>query len=315
MIRTPDIIENIPAELLAHLNMSVSTASTYADYLISQGETVIEIGGIHWMIYHGALIPAAAMPVYIEPAYDEVLEAINKTRALFLRYTSAPGEAETDWWHVVCRKYDFKSISSNTRSKIRRGLKRLEIKQAVPEWLAEHGYDCHVRSYDRYKNASPYTRDEFRSFILSLKDQPIFEVWTCSYGEELVGYILCLREADGVFMHTIDLTTAGLHNYAAYAMIHCLLEYYVHEQGIPVSNGSRSIAHATEMQEFLHRFQFKKEYSQLHVIYRQDIAWFVRLLYQFRKLLERLEMFPVMHKISAILFQEEIVRRQRITER
>lgn len=287
------------------------SSKTYADFLVSQGKTVVEQGGVNWMEYQGALIPAAAMPVYVQLSDDEAAQLIKETGALFLRYTTASRESQTNWWYVICRQYDFQRVSSNTRSKIRRGLKRLEIKQVIPAWLAEHAYDCHVTCYRRYKHATPQTRDEFRSFLLSINGQSIFDTWACSKNKQLLGYIICLVEENGIFMHTIDLTPEGLHNYAAYAMIHQILEYYVNEKGIPVSNGSRSISHATNMQDFLRNFGFEREFAELHVIYRSDIRLIVNLLYPFRNMMKRFNILPLMQKISSVLYQEEIVREQR----
>ena len=286
------------------------SVSTYADYLISQGETVLELAGVPWMKYNKALIPATAMPVYVKLSRDEAVKAIKATRALFLRYSSEPQTTETNWWNMVCRHYDIMAVSPNTRSKIHRGLKRLKIRRVSPQWLAKQGYDCHVQSYARYQHASPMSRQAFEKFIVSFNGLPIFDLWACSNSKALVGYIICLREDNGVFMHTIDLTPTGLHDYSAYAMIHHLLDYYVNDTGIPVTNGARSVAHETAMQEFLRKFGFKREYCQLHVVYRPDIDLIVRLLYPFRHWLKPIEKLNFIHKVAAVLFQEEIARHQ-----
>ena len=158
--------------------MQRMTITTYPEFLRANGEIVVQAQGIDWMKYHHALIPAAAMPVYADLGREEALRAIREASALFLRYTTGPFESETNWWHVVCRKYDIKQLSGNTRSKIRRGLKRMQISQVDPAWLAEHGYDCHVLSYRRYKNARPLSRPAFESFFQSMQGLPMFEVWT-----------------------------------------------------------------------------------------------------------------------------------------
>ena len=293
--------------------------TTYADYLKSIGETVVEINGIPWMKYNSALISATAMPVFVDVSYENAIRALNKTGALFFRYNTRPNSENRDlesknWWQVVCRQYDISSVSANTRSKIHRGLKRMTIRLEDPNWLAENGYHCHVNSYARYKNVKPQTKKAFQQFIKSLAGLPFFEIWVCSNNTELLGYIICLREDNGVFMHTIDVSPAGLHDYAAYAMIHTLLEHYINQQGIPVTNGSRSISHETHMQDFLTKFGFEREYSKLNVVYRRDIQFIVRILYPFRKLLRHLVLLPFIHKVSAALFQEEIVRQQRGTK-
>jgi len=262
------------------------------------------------MKYHGVLIPAAAMPVYVNFSTDDAAHLVKMSKALLLRYTNGPVKTPTNWWNMVCRHYDFNEVSSSTRSKIRRGIKRHEIKQVNAGWLYEQAYACHVECYKRYAHAPPENRKSYESFFNDLRDQSIFNIWACSKGNKLLGYIICLVEENGVFLHTIDITPAGLQGYASYALIHNVLEYYVNEKKLPVSNGSRSIAHETDMQDFLRKFSFDREYAELHVIYRPDIRFVVSLLYPLRNILKFFNRVPHVHKVSAILFQEEIVRRQ-----
>jgi len=283
---------------------------TYADFLNCRRETTVESKGVRWMNYRGALIPAAAMPVYIDFSPEEAAQLVKEAGALFLRYTTGPTDIPTDWWHIICRQYDFNKVSTNTRSKIRRGMKRLQIRRINPEWLAENGYDCYWRCYQRYKHAGIESRKKYTAFIRSLDGVNIFHIWGCFKEEELLGYIICLHERDGVFLHTVDITPAGLHDYAAYVMIHQLLEYYVNEEHIAVSNGSRSISHETDMQDFLLKLGFQREYCLLHVVYRPGVAFVVRLLYPFRSILKRLQAIPLIHNISAVLYQESILRQQ-----
>jgi hypothetical protein len=286
------------------------TLNNYPDYLKAQNQIVINLGGIPWMKYNSALIPATAMPVYIELNDEKALNAVKESGAFFIRYTSSPGNRETNWWHMVCKKYNLADTSKYTRSKIRRGLKRLQIRHAEPIWLAENGYECHVKSYERFQGASPMNQEEFYSFFASLNGLPFVNLWVAEKDNELQGYFLCRHEDNGAFMHSMNVTPSGLSDYAAYALIHHVLEHYLNEKGVPVSNGSRSISHATAMQDFLLKFNFEREYSKLHVIYRPDVQKAVRMLFPFRKFIKTFEKFPVIQKVTAVLFQEEIIRRQ-----
>ena len=295
-------------------DLPVMKSKSYADFLVSKGEMVYELGSIPWMKYHGALIPATAMPVYENILTDDAAQLIKKSKALLLRYTNGPVKTPTNWWNMVCRHYNFNDVSSSTRSKIRRGIKRNEIKQVNTRWIYEQAYDCHVECYKRYNNALPEDRPAYESFLNDLRDQPIFNIWACFNNQKLSGYIICLVEKNGVFLHTIDITPAGLKDYAAYALINNVLDYYTNIKELPVSNGSRSISHETDMQDFLCKFGFEKEYSELYVVYRPDIKILVNFLYPFRNMLKLFKKIPLVHKVSAVLYQEEIVR-QKITNR
>jgi len=288
--------------------MNTKKERAYAEFLESQGIAVVEMAGIYWMRHHSALLPVYAMPTYVQFSRKEALLAIKETGTLFIRYISKPSRDKTNWWYMVCRQYNFTKLSSNTRSKIRRGLKRMEIKRVDPIWIAKHGYECHVNSYKRYKFATPQSRSEFQCFYSSIDPLSFFDLWVCIKDKELLGYVLCLIEKNGVFTHTIDLTPTGLQNYAAYAMIHTLLEHYVNKLELSVCNGTRPVAHATEMQDFLRKFDFKREYSELNIIYRPGFDVLIRLFYPFRNLFKHLSIVPAFYKLSSFLAQEEIVR-------
>ncbi|MCR4401057.1 MAG: hypothetical protein NUV35_09390, partial [Syntrophomonadaceae bacterium] len=75
-----------------------------------------------------------------------------------------------------------------------------------------------------------------------------------------------------------------------------------------LSNGSRSISHDTNMQDFLAKFGFRKEYCLLRVAYRPVVDLAVRALYPFRGLISSLQGRRA-QPVSAILFQEELKRR------
>ncbi len=284
--------------------------ASYADYLRAEGKPVWFMAGVHWMVYNQALIPADAMPVFPDVVDEEAEQIIKKSATYFLRYTRQPTRGATKWWNVVCRHYDIRAVSANTRSKIHRGLKRLQIRQINPGWLAQHGYSCHRACYQRYNNARPMSEASYQRFVSSLQGKSIFDVWGSFHDEDLLGYIVCLHESNGVFMHTIDITPRGLHDYAAYALMHTLLEHYVNTQGIPVSNGSRAIAHDTQMQTFLLNFQFAREYAELHVVYRPDIRFIIKVLYPVRRWLRLFSRSEIFNKINAVLFQEELRRTQ-----
>lgn len=283
-------------------------ARTHAEWLIATGERVVDFADTSWMAYRGSLVTAASMPVYGEVDPHDAARAMRETGTFLLRYHTSTEGGHGNWWHVVCRDYRLGNASRNTRSKVRRGSKRLEVRPVDPAWLAREGYDCHVECYARYANAKPMPRPGFEGFMRRVEAHGVFEPWGCFSGDTLVGYVLCQREPDGVFLHTIDLTPDGLRDYAAYATIHALLTHYVGQLEIPVSNGNRSIAHATDMQDFLLKFGFDQERSDVHVLYRAPLGALVRALYPFRGLLRRLERLPGFHQLGVVLRQEEIVR-------
>ena len=96
-----------------------------------------------------------------------------------------------------------------------------------------------------------------------------------------------------------------------FALVHAILvdrEQFLRDGGY-ICDGARSISHETNFQDFLERyFGFRKAYCRLHVRYKPRIAFAVKVLYPFRKILKALDGIRLIHKINAILKMEEIIR-------
>ena len=75
-----------------------------------------------------------------------------------------------------------------------------------------------------------------------------------------------------------------------------------------VNDGARSIAHDTNIQEFLiKKFKFRKAYCKLNVIYRWDVGIAVKILYPFKSSIDKFNN-KVFNKLSVLLRQEYIRR-------
>jgi hypothetical protein len=209
----------------------------------------------------------------------------------------------------VCRDYALDKLSGKSRARIRRAAGSLEVRPATPSWLAKFGHACHVE-FSALKNMRPQSATEFEKYFADLERHPVFECWTCTNGNELVGYAVCLREHDGVFMEIFQITPAGRRSFAGYLLLHTILQHYVNDLSLPISNGTRSVLHPTDMQEFLLKFGFRREFADLLIVYRPAVAVLVKMLFPFRKIFEWFDRIPLSQKISAVLQQEEIVRTQ-----
>ena len=77
-----------------------------------------------------------------------------------------------------------------------------------------------------------------------------------------------------------------------------------------INDGSRSISHLTNIQDFLiQKFKFRKAYCKLHILYNCKTRIFVNLLFPFRKII-RIFNFDPFTRIEILLYQEEIYREE-----
>jgi hypothetical protein len=75
-----------------------------------------------------------------------------------------------------------------------------------------------------------------------------------------------------------------------------------------VSNGSRSISHDTNMQDYLLKFGWHKQFCRLNIVYGPLAEIGVKALYPFRRYISRLPDHGVLHKVQSVLFQEQLRR-------
>jgi hypothetical protein len=281
--------------------------NNYVKWLQKQGVRLFISGNTYWRIYQGALIPASAAPCFAKLNLDESQVLLQESGAWFLRYASDPCEQETSWWYIICDSYDPKKLSSNTRSKINRGNRRCSVRKINADWLAEHGYPCYLAAYQRYENAMPVSQEVFYQNIVVAQGD-IFEYWGVFFENKLAGYCQCIVEDMDVCTSVIKYDPTYLKYYSSYALMNRLINHYVVNRGMVVNNGSRSIAHDTNMQDFLLKLGFRKQFCYLNVIYQLRLKLAIQFLFPLQSIFAKLPDQGLVHKVKSLLFQEELRR-------
>ncbi|MFN6946976.1 MAG: hypothetical protein ACK4ND_18680 [Cytophagaceae bacterium] len=264
-------------------------------------------GGLYWRFYQGALVPAPAMPCFIKLTNEEAKTLLKTSGAWFIRYASDPCSHETEWYYIICDQYDPSSYSAKIRRNINRGNRNSYVRQIDAEWLAKYGYECYVSAYARYKHASPMSRDQFIKSIISTIEGP-FEYWGVFVNDHLAGYCQCIIEDCHVSTNVTKLSPEYLRYRTSYALITTMIKHYVEERNMCLSNGTRSIAHDTNFQEFLVKLGFRKQFCHLNVIYNPLLNFAIKTLFPLRRVLSLLTNSSIAHKLQALLYQEELRR-------
>lgn len=281
--------------------------NSYTEWLKKQGVRLFEGGGIYWRLYQGALVPAPVFPCFTDLSQDGAKTLLKESGAWFIRYASEPCNEETEWWYVVCDSYNPSKLSSNTRSKINRGNHNCSIRRIDAEWLAKSGYECYLAAYNRYKNARPVKGDIFRNDVLKTVCGP-FEYWGVFVGDHLAGYCQCIVEGNDVSTNVTKYHPAYLKYYSSYALINAMVNHYTVENGMTISNGTRSIAHDTSFQDFLVKIGFRRQFCRLNVVYQPWLNLVIRTLFPLREFVAHVSDHDFMHKVEALLYQEELRR-------
>jgi hypothetical protein len=195
------------------------------------------------------------------------------------------------------------------RNQIKRGHKNNRVEKVSAEWLAINGYPCYFSAYSRYSAAFPVKEEHFRNSILKNAGGP-FEYWAVftRYDDRLAGYCILAIEDNHVNISTLKFVPERLKGYSSYALIDKIIRNYVAEQKMIMNNGSRSISHDTNIQDFLLKFGFRRQYCSLNVVYSPVLKILVVLLFPLRNIFVKLPDFKSLHRIRSLLFQEQIRR-------
>ena len=269
---------------------------------------MIEYKEVKWYRYQGVLLPKTPPHQEISLTDKEAKKLLKLDKAFFVRYTNEWDRKSGNFWYIIKdEKENLDKYSSNTRSKIRRGLKRCKVEKVTKEYIAEYAYNVYRKAFDRYKTfLKPTSKENFSKNIL---DSENIDYWGVFIDDRIVAYSQNIIQDNSVNYSVIKFDPEFLKYYISYALFFEMNKYYINEQNfLYVNDGARSLSHETNIQEFLiSKFKFRKAYCRLNIVYRKDIKLLTNILFPFRKILYKIDN-NICNKLSVLLKQEEIRR-------
>jgi len=263
---------------------------------------------VKWRKYNGALIPIG--PPHMQVDIYNIKQKVKETNSYFARWTSNfDCDKETVFWHVICDKFlTIESLSRNTRSKIRRGLKTCSIRLVNKSIILDQGFECYKAAFINYNTTlNLKTESEFKTDILELEGS--WDFWAVFYKNRMIGYSQNRLIDDYCDYSTIKLHPSYLSLYSSYVLFFTMNKYYLNELRFKyVNDGARNLVHKTNVQDFLiTKFGFRKAYCKLHIEYSFIIRFIVMFIYPIRFVFHRFNNKFAL-KINSLLLQEKIRR-------
>jgi hypothetical protein len=256
-----------------------------ARFFREAGVTVVDVDGIYWYEYSGFMVPAYLPHCIPNISPSNARKACKYAKLPFARWVNGYGALDDgEWWHVVREgRYDPADCSSNTRSKINRGKKKLIARQLTSDEVMNRGYAVCSRAVERFDDEAFLPSYELfqRRVLASMKVPGVMEYFGVYSGDKLVALSENLIQEDAVFWETIWYDPAYLGSYSSYVLTDFMLNNYLNERKfLYVSDGSRSIYHATDVQDFfVQKFGFKKKFLRMYIYYRPIMRIVVKFLY------------------------------------
>lgn len=288
-------------------------AERFAELYEHLGERVEMLEGVPWVEYNRMVIPVG--PVKLNFSVSEKKACVLLSRfpnALAVRCTDGFENIHccNEWYAVICDKFlELVSLSRNTRSKIRRGLKKCIVQRVEPKFISEHGYNVFRSAFRTYKGVKMpnITEKDFRERALIMKPfDDIVHHWCVFHQNQLIAYsINYIYDATEANYATIKFHPDFLRVYPSYALFYIMNEYYLKERKFKyVNDGFRNLLHQTNIQDFLmDKLKFEKMYTNLYVFYKPHLSVCLAASYPLRDLIGK-----VRPKLGALYKLEEIRR-------
>ena len=297
--------------------MSDRSLNRYAEFLGAAGAQVGEVDQVWWFKYNGFLRPAY-LPHEIPAISPNIaLEARRQLGGWFARWDSGFGAlSDAEWWYVIrTGPYSMDQLSGNTRSKVRRGSKRLAARPVSFEEIRQQGFKVCESAVARYGNeVFMPNRQDFFNRLTAAEDYPdVCEFFGVFRGDVLVGFSENHVQGNGVFWESIWYEPDALRDYSSYLLTHAMLEHYLNDRDfIYASDGSRALYHDTDVQAFfMDKFGFRKEFAHLDLDYSPVLGALVFLIFPFGRVIEFLDnriRSDTLARAGGLIRQEAIVR-------
>jgi len=183
-------------------------------------------------------------------------ELLWKRRLAVLQYHELAGNQPANASLYLCsdKGYSLESLSSNNRSKVRRGLKRLEVRQISASEVIDRGYDSYADTRTRH-GSTMMTPAEFVTNWEHQLYVPDREIWGAWSGDELAAFgtvHLCGRWA--AISATVS-NSVHLKDYPNHALFFSMLEHLMAMPQIETVSYGLSSVRSETARESLHSFK------------------------------------------------------------
>lgn len=267
-----------------------------------------------WKYYNHAVIQTSAPHEKpdISPIYDRSIWKVRGGTPLLARWTTDYDCGyETNWWYVIKdTPFDIDALKAKRRYEINKGRKYFVVKDIKPCNFPDELYQITIAAYSQWPEKYRPHIDEkiFKDGIIGWDANVVLGAFSTE-SNELCGYAILNETKCCAEFSVLRVKPEAEHLAVNAAIVAGILDKYNDRlsDGFYINDGSRSIRHETAFQDYLEKyFGFRKAYCKLNIKYRFPIGMAVKVLYPFRKYINKESSFGSL--ISGVLMMEEISR-------
>lgn len=262
--------------------VGVEVFSNWLQQLSNKGKSSYHIASGHaWLRFHRWAFMRFPSQDITSVDRTERHEMFFKAKALAISHQHLPDFDEAaNATLYLCRDkdYDISKLSTNNRSKVRRGQKRMEVRRATRREVAESGYLCY---YDTCTRQGIISISEAEFKAKWQKDDELLsqELWAAFADDEIaaLGMVsLCGKWAELLYTQSAN---KYLKDYSNHALFYTVLNDLLHREEIEsVSYGLSSVQPNSKI-DSLHQFKLSVNFEAIPVVRKIHVNPFLRIAF------------------------------------
>lgn len=210
----------------------------------------------------------------VNPDKEEIRELFQTVpAALALRFpTPIDGCGKPSFIWVRRKPYDLTVLSANSRSKVRRGLNRCDVRRISWDELISQAWPAHM---DTTRRHGQQHGDSF-GFDLGYRQCPAYTPWGAFTEGRLAAFMVALCVEDWVHIIINRSCSADLSSYPNNALTHVVVEHYLSRPDVSaISHGWEPLASRESLGDFKQSMGFVKESARQRVVLRPWLRLFL----------------------------------------
>jgi hypothetical protein len=254
-------------------------AAGYAEFLRALGHRVVHTRSSYW--YDAGrffLLSAPPHRLYDLPE-EEIRAALRRAPCFGLRFAAPIEGLGKLSYQIVCDNsvYSLEALSTNVRSKVRRGLKRCEVGPVPFSTLASAGRRAHEDTVMRQGREGVLSGRAWDRFWTAAAASPGFEGWGAWVDDRLAAFLVSVTFDDGVDFLLTRSCNAELSAYPNNALIFHVSREMLVQRGAPqITFGLESLEPVGPLDQFKVSMGFHRRPLRQRVVFHPLVSALLR---------------------------------------
>ncbi len=197
-------------------------------------------------------------------------EAMRATGALGIRYITSDPKVGRESWQMMGSgaDYDLSMFSSNTRSKVRRGLKNNEVRRITGQELKTAGEQAFLDTVARQGRADRYGVERWHKLLDAADATDGIEIWSAWHEDTLAAYLLIMVFEDSCEFYEARSRNDTLRFYPNNALLYTLTHDVLVERNISqITFGIEGLEELDSLDAFKLAMGYERQPVRQHVMF------------------------------------------------